>query len=132
MTNKEPEQPESRAGPPGYDFRPFDVSVRTDGAAHLVIEVEGELDLATGPILRQHLKPYQAVPERQDSLHRIVYHLSDLRFMDATGLQALLTAVDGHGPHTITFREPSPQVRRLLELVGLDWMIDDRNEKAYR
>lgn len=127
MTNR---QPESRAGPFGSEFPPFDVSVRSDRASTLVVEVQGELDLATGPILHQHLEPYQGVPERDGAPQGIVYHLSDLRFMDATGLDALLTAIDGPGPHTITVREPSPQVRRVLELVGLDSMIEDGNQSS--
>lgn len=44
--------------------------------------------------------------------------------MDASGLRALLTAIDGQGPETITIRNPSSQVRRLLELVDLDSMIE--------
>lgn len=120
----------SRAGPFGYDFPSFEVSVRSDGASTLTVEVEGELDLATGPILKKHLEPYNGVPNGNRSPQRVVYHLSDLRFMDATGLEALLTAIEGHGPHTITVREPSSQVRRVLELVGLDSMIDDENQRA--
>lgn len=126
MTNR---QTGSRAGPYGYDFPSFEVSVRSDSAT-LMVEVEGELDLATGPILKQHLQPYNGLPESNGSPQRIVYHLSDLHFMDATGLEALLTAIDGHGPHTITVREPSRQVRRVLELLGLDSMIEDENQKA--
>lgn len=122
MTNR---QPESTAGPSGYDFPPFSVAVRSDGASSLVVEVEGELDLATGPVLQQHLGSYQEMPEREGPFPRIVYHLADLHFMDATGLEALLTAIDGHGPHSITVREPSRQVRRVFELVGLAWMIED-------
>lgn len=127
MTNR---QSGSRAGPSGFDLPPFEVSVRSDRASSLVVAVEGELDLATGPILQQHLEPYREVPERQGSLQRIVYHLSDLHFMDATGLEALLTAIDGHGPHSITVREPSRQVRRVLKLVGLDWMIEDEKQRT--
>lgn len=129
MTNR---QPESRAGPFGYDLPSFHVSVRNDGATSLVVDVEGELDLATGPILRQRLESYQQMPERQDPLQTIVFHLSHLRFMDATGLEALLTAMEGHGPHSITVRQPSPQVRRVLELVGLDWMIEDEKRRAHQ
>lgn len=127
MTNR---QPESRAGPFGSDFPPFDVSVRSGRAPTLVVEVQGELDLATGPILRQHLEPYRRVSGRDGAPQRIVYHLSDLHFMDATGLDALLTAIEGHGPDTITVQEPSPRVRRVLELVGLDWIIEDEKQRA--
>lgn len=118
MTNR----PESGAGPPDYDSQPFAVWVRTDGPSTLAVEVRGELDLATAPVLKQNLEPYSGRPKR------IVYQLSDLAFIDATGLSALLTAVDGHDPTTITVRDPSPMVRRLLELVGLDLMIENAND----
>lgn len=122
MTNR---HTESRAGPPGYDFLPFEVAVRSDSASTLVVEVRGELDLATGPILHRHLQPYNRPPNSDGHPRRIVYELSGLRFMDACGLTALLTAVDGHGSDTITVREPSSPVRRVLELVGLGSMIED-------
>lgn len=117
--------PESRAGPSDYLLPPFAVSVRSNGASTLVVDVRGELDLATVPMLQQHLRPFNGSPNGNGHPRKIIYQLSDLRFMDATGLTALLTAIDGHGPPTITVREPSPPVRRVLELVGLGSMIED-------
>lgn len=115
-----------RAGPSGYDFRLLDVSVRSEDPSALVIEVRGELDLATAPILKQHLEPYSGPSGNNGNRRSIVYLLSDLAFMDLTGLNALLGAVDGNRPDTITIQEPSRQVRRLLELVGMDAMIEKR------
>lgn len=115
-----------RAGPSGYDFPPLDVSVRNEDPSAWVIEVRGELDLFTGPILKQHLQPYGDPSGNNGHPPSIVYLLSDLEFMDVTGLNALLGAVDGYGPGTITIREPSRPVRRLLELVGMDSMIEKR------
>lgn len=117
---------EPRAGPSGYDTALLDVSVRSDGPSSWVVEVRGELDLFTGPLLKQHLQPYNDPSWTNGHPRRIVYLLSDLEFMDASGLNALLGAVDGYGPGTITIREPSPMVRRLLELVDLDPMIEER------
>lgn len=122
----------STVGPPGYDFSHFGVSVVSDDGTLLVVEVRGELDVATGPVLHEHLEPYKALPKSDGHLRRIVYDLSDLRFMDATGLRALLTAIDGHGPNTIAVRQPSRQVRRILELVGLDSMIENPNDEGAR
>ncbi len=117
---------ESRAGPSGYDPPPFDVAVRSEESSAWVVEVRGELDLATGPMLKQHLEVYNNPSGNNGHPRRVIYLLSDLGFMDASGLHALLTAVDGHGPETITIREPSFPVRRLLELVDLDSMIEER------
>ena len=116
---------ESLAEPSGYDPPPLGVSVRNDGSSALVIEVRGELDLFTGPMLKQHLEPYNDPSVNNGHPRRIVYLLPDLEFMDARGLHHLLTAVDGHA-EAITVREPSSRVRRLLEVVGLDSMIEER------
>ena len=114
-----------RAGPSGYLAPPLQVSVRSDGPSLWVIEVRGELDLLTGPMLKRHLEPYNDPSGHNGQLRRVVYLLPDLTFMDATGLRALLTAVDGQGPETITIREPSSAVRRLLELVDLASLIEE-------
>jgi len=116
---------ESRAGPSVYDSPPLDVAVRSEESSAWVIEVRGELDLSTGPMLKQHLEPYNNPSANGGHPRRIVYLLPDLEFMDASGLHALLGAVDGHGPETITIREPSSSVCRLLELVGLHSMIEE-------
>lgn len=115
---------ESRAGPSGYDSAFLDVSVRSEEPSAWMIEVRGELDLATGPILKQHLESYSDPNRNGDHPHRIVYQLSNLEFMDVTGLRSLLDAVEGHSSETITIRDPSPRVRRLLELVDMGSMIE--------
>ncbi len=116
----------SRAGPLGYEPPPLDVSVRSEDPSAFVIQVQGELDLFTGPMLKRHLEPYNDPSGNNGHPRRVVYLLPELGFMDASGLRALLTAVDGHGSETITIREPSSSVCRLLELVGLDSMIEQR------
>lgn len=122
MTNR---QIQSGAGPSGCGFPLLHVSVQSEAGSTLVIEVGGELDLATGPVLHRHLELYNGLPESNGRPQRIAYDLSDLRFMDASGLTALLTAIDGHGRHTITVRKPSPPVRRVLEILELDSMIEE-------
>lgn len=115
---------ESRAGASGYDSPPLDVSVRSEGSSAWVIEVRGELDLCTGPMLKQHLEHNDPI-WNDGHPRRIAYLLTGLEFIDVSGLNALLGAVDGHGPDTITIREPSSLVRRLLELVDLAAMIEE-------
>jgi hypothetical protein len=77
-------------------------------------------------MLKPHLEPYIDPSGNNGHPRRDIYLLPELKFMDASGLRALLTAVDGHGPETITIREPSSFGRRILELVGLDSMIEGR------
>ncbi|HEU4320162.1 MAG TPA: STAS domain-containing protein [Acidimicrobiia bacterium] len=117
---------EPRAGPFGHDLPPLDVAVSSEDPSAWVVTVRGELDLATGPMLKQHLEPYRDPSGSNGHRRRVIYLLPDLEFIDASGLRALLAAVDGHDPATITIREPSSLVRRVLELVGLDAMIEDR------
>lgn len=116
---------ESRVRPFGYDPLPLDVSVRSEDPSAWVIEVRGELDLYTGPMLKQHLDVCNDPRGNNGHPRRVVYLLAEVGFMDASGLHALLDAVDGYGPETITIREPSSRVCRLLELVGLDSMIEE-------
>jgi len=119
---------EARAARSGYGYSPFAVSVSSGGPSTWVVEVRGELDVATAPILKQHLESYSDPSGNNGHPPSIVYLLPELEFMDSTGLHCLLTAVDGLGPETITVREPSSPVRRLLELVGLDSMIEEPNQ----
>ena len=116
----------SRAGPSGYNSSSLYVSANNEDPAAFQIEVRGELDFFTGPMLRQHLESYNDPSGNNGHPQRVTYVLPELGFMDARGLQYLLTAVDGHGAETITIREPSSSVRRLLEIVGLDSMIEER------
>lgn len=53
----------------------------------------------------------------------VVYELDSLSFMDVAGLRSLDTAPDIDAP--ITIRDPSRQVRRLLDLAGRESMIDE-------
>lgn len=108
----------------GEDGVPLGVSVANEGSSDWIIHVRGELDLATGPLLKLLLEAHSDSSARNDHPRRIVYLLPDLEFIDASGLTALLTAVDGHGRKTIAIREPSRAVRLLLELAGLGSMIE--------
>lgn len=77
--------------------------------------LRGELDLATAPILEAELRDVQACGVTQ-----LMLDLSDLQFMDSTGLAILIRehqAADLNG-HTISLRGQTPQVHRLFELTG--------------
>jgi anti-sigma B factor antagonist len=53
--------------------------------------------------------------------------LSQTTFMDSTGVRALIAAQSrpGQPPDAIVLRDPSPGVRRLIELVGLASLFAD-------
>jgi anti-anti-sigma factor len=77
--------------------------------------LRGELDLATAPVLEAEIRDVQARGVKQLTLD-----LTDLQFMDSTGLTILVRehqAADMNG-HTVSFRGTTPQVHRLFELTG--------------
>ena len=76
-----------------------------DGA--ILLRLTGELDLVSEPVLADALAQGDGQPLRID--------LSELAFMDSTGLRALLGLQREHGD--VKLRGPlQPAVQRLLEL----------------
>ena len=91
-------------------FRPprFNVAVSDDpGRDGVVLHVSGELDLVTEPELEAALSEAGGRPARID--------LSELAFMDSTGLRALLSAAREY-PGLQISGPLQPPVQRLLEL----------------
>jgi anti-sigma B factor antagonist len=86
----------------------------------VLVHLAGELDLATAT--RAELAVRLALAR---SCGRLVLDLSELRFCDSSGLRALLHMQDdatAEGRDFVVHR-PSPAVRRVLELTGLDQRI---------
>ena len=92
----------------------------TAGPAHTLVTVAGECDLHTGRQLRDAL-----TSEVSRGVRRLILDLSELAFMDSTGMQVLLSV------HTVlivrggilALVSPQPVVARILELTGADQMI---------
>jgi anti-sigma B factor antagonist len=82
----------------------------------VVLALSGELDLSSAPELEQALTEAKPEPGR-----RLLLDLSQLSFMDSTGVSVLVRAKQDAGANgwLIAVRSPTGQVRRLLELVGL-------------
>ena len=98
-----------------------DLSIRTqDDGATTTLYLEGTLDLATVPELRQVLQGI-APPETT----RLVLDVRDLEFCDSTGLGMMLGALrrmrEGGGEFAISGAHGT--VTRLLEVTGLDKII---------
>ena len=76
----------------------------------------GEVDLAGAPVLADEVDALALGPG-----HRVVLDLSGVDFMDSSGLHVLVRLhrrVEEVGGE-LSVRDPSPQVRHLLELTGL-------------
>jgi anti-anti-sigma factor len=93
----------------------FSVEQRSDGG-EMVLVLSGELDLSSAPELERALTEIGA-----QAGDRVVFDLSHLSFMDSTGVSVLVRAKQDAdaGGRSIAVRQPTGQVRRLLELVGL-------------
>jgi len=90
-------------------------SVRSERTAtvHRVIPT-GELDIATAPILEREFDAAQVAGE--DVV--IVVDLTELAFMDSSGLNVLLQLNDRF-PNRLRVINGSPAVERLLDLSGV-------------
>jgi len=93
----------------------------------VIVEVRGELDAATAPLLEEVLDQLMA-----EGARRVAVDLSEASFVDSTGLGALLSAprrMQAHrGP--LVLGDPLPATRRLIELTALDRVFRDRGTKG--
>jgi anti-anti-sigma factor len=88
------------------------ISAHSDPTGVPIITVSGDLDLSNAGELEATVASLAAGrPER------LVFDLSGLRFMDSAGIAVLLGAADR--VHAVHLRNPSPAVRRIVELTGL-------------
>jgi len=78
---------------------------------HLRIDLFGELDVASAPVLARTVPPRTAAPA-------VVLDLARLSFLDAAGLRQLIALVSEG--RAVTLRCPSRLVRRVLEVTGAD------------
>jgi anti-anti-sigma factor len=78
-----------------------------------VVMLRGELDFATAPIADASLAPLlDARPAR------IVFDLTDVTFLDSSGIAVLVRSTYQVG--TVAIRNPSTVVRRVIECTGLE------------
>ena len=92
----------------GVDF------VHSDGEA--LVLLSGELDVATAPVLREHLAEFAS-----QGLINISVDLSALRFIDSVGL-SVFVAAQKHLEHlggSFLLLRPSPRIRKLLQVTAL-------------
>jgi anti-anti-sigma factor len=96
-------------------FAPFDV-VRIDHPLGVVLRLDGELDVATVPLLQEQLD------RATRAGGAVVIDLTGLRFIDSSGLHLLVRAEEqlrASGGQLMLVHGP-PAVRRVFELTGLD------------
>jgi anti-anti-sigma factor len=101
-------------------WQPFSVIVSTDGD-RATVSLRGELDLSGVDRARQAIEQAEA-----NGAPLLVLDLSQLDFIDSTGLEVLLRAArrahdDGR---RLIVQRPSRYVRRLLEMTAIDQSLD--------
>lgn len=76
----------------------------------------GELDMSTAPRLREELLRVVA-----DGARMVTVDLSELAFIDSTGLSVLITGLKRLREQggEMALRSPTPGTRRVLEITGL-------------
>jgi anti-sigma B factor antagonist len=94
----------------------LDISVRKlDGTA--VVAVAGEIDVYTSPVLQEQL-----VQVLRDGSSSIVLDLSEVTFLDSTGLGVLITGLkrcrSAEGDLVLVTAQPN--VLKVLEITGLN------------
>lgn len=115
---------ESRFRPPAeadsrYTTRDpeFSVTTEPDGKG-FILELYGELDVASAPLLEKQIKRLQ-----WGGASRIVLDLSGLDFVDSSGLHVLIRAhrrcLDGQ----LTLLRGSRRVHRVFELTRTDTLL---------
>ena len=87
-----------------------------DGGGHLVT-VAGDVDIATAPQLAEYLVAFTDGPVTVD--------LSQVAFLDSSGMQALLAAHRHleRRDSRLAIRGATPIVRRVLQISGLDQLL---------
>ncbi|HSJ50153.1 MAG TPA: STAS domain-containing protein [Actinomycetota bacterium] len=90
------------------------------GSGVTTVALLGELDMATVPILNDQLASLE-----QDGTKAIVLDLRDLRFVDSSGLHALVRAYrrsETNG-HRLLLVGANPSTRRLCEMTGTEFLL---------
>jgi anti-sigma B factor antagonist len=105
-------------------MRSYQLEVSHDGGREVRLTIHGDVDLAVAPALLDSLLCAALIYDH----HLIVVDLSDVSFMDSSGLRALIDA--GHQlaqqrSHLVV-AHPSPVIARVIRQAGIDSYLDVR------
>ena len=101
-------------------YQPFAISTARSADGSVRVRVRGELDLSTSPQLDEALR------REIDAGNRVVVDLSEVAFIDSTGLNTLVAALracDEKGGVLMVSPALPSQVRRVLEITGLNKLL---------
>ena len=94
----------------------FGVDITPDDDGNRTVTLSGEIDLGSAPAVWDALQP------ALEDAKRVVVDLSDVRFIDSTGLSVLVRAHRrlSHNGGILVVRSPSEMAGRVLRVTGLD------------
>jgi anti-sigma B factor antagonist len=106
-------------GSPGFEASHDGASPDHDGRPPAIVRVRGDIDLATRDEIRRQIE------DSIDGAGRVVLDLSQVTFIDSSGLTVLVETHQrlGQNPEAFAVRAPSPPARRVLALSGLDQLM---------
>ena len=110
-----------RVTTPSGEPRGIQLTEETFEPAGLVVTVSGELDIATAPVLRDHL-----TAAIEAGRHRLVIDLSDIDFVDSIALATIVHAkkeLPAHGKLALTV-DPTSYVMLVFQSGGLTKVLD--------
>lgn len=97
----------------------------------IVVHVSGEIDMSTAPSLSAELE--RAVGG-DGATPQVVVELGHVRFLDARGLAALVkgSQTARRAGRQLVLSNPSPMIRRLLAITGLETQlpVDEEAEQG--
>jgi anti-sigma B factor antagonist len=101
---------------------PYELTICNRAPGEVRLRVSGEIDLATAPSL---LDSVLCAGLTYDAGHKVVIDLAEVRFIDSSGLAALVEADRwlGNQEQMLVIASPPEQVVRLFELTGLDQIL---------
>jgi anti-anti-sigma factor len=105
----------------------FEIREHQEGA-HVRLQLTGELDMASAPVLRNRLEQLCA----EDQLVRLDF--SGLEFMDCSGIHLLIGAVNDTREKRWAFEvdgEVSPEVERLFRLTDLEGVTGIQLQRSF-
>ncbi len=100
-----------------------------DGPKTAVIQVWGELDIATSPMLADAI---QSATTTEGA--RVVVDLSTVQFIDSSGVSALVVSANRARERggMLVVRNPAPMARRIFAVLGLGDMLRIEDTSSLR
>jgi anti-anti-sigma factor len=96
------------------------VDTSTDSSGAAVVTVAGQLDISNADTLDAAVATAVAAHPQ-----KLIFDLSGLEFMDSAGIAVLIRATSD--VEAVRLRNPSPIVRRLIEVTGLSGILQSES-----